>query len=70
MATLPLTDKIGYRPEEAAAVVGIGRTMLYELMRTGQLQSIKVGRARIIPRSALEELLITLQAEQSAVPAA
>jgi excisionase family DNA binding protein len=35
-----------YRPEEAAAVLGLGRTKVYELMASGELRSVKVGGAR------------------------
>lgn len=31
------------RPEDAAEKFGIGRTKVYHLMRTGQLESVKIG---------------------------
>jgi excisionase family DNA binding protein len=40
-------------PEEAASALSIKRTYLYHLLATGQLYSIKVGRARRIPTDAL-----------------
>ena len=39
---------------EAAAVLAIGRTTLYELIATGQLATVHIGRAVRIPRSELE----------------
>ncbi len=45
------------RPAEAALVLGVCRDTIYVLMRSGRLRSVKVGRARLIPISAIEELL-------------
>jgi excisionase family DNA binding protein len=39
---------------EAAAVLAIGRTTLYELIATGQLATVHIGRAVRIPRAELE----------------
>jgi excisionase family DNA binding protein len=36
-------------PEQAAHVLGIGRTSVYELLRKGELVSVKLGRSRRIP---------------------
>ncbi|GAY11376.1 helix-turn-helix domain-containing protein [Pseudonocardia sp. N23] len=35
--------------EEAAELLNIGRCKVYDLMRTGELESIKIGRLRRIP---------------------
>jgi excisionase family DNA binding protein len=45
------------RPAEAAALLGVCRDTVYVLMRAGRLRSVKVGRARLIPLAAIEELL-------------
>lgn len=45
------------RVREAVERYRIGRTRLYELMRTGALRSTTVGRTRLIPVDALDELL-------------
>ncbi|MFH8518250.1 helix-turn-helix transcriptional regulator [Streptomyces gelaticus] len=49
------TDRLLYRPEEAAALLSIGRSTLYELMTAGLLEYVKLGRCRRIRRSALEQ---------------
>lgn len=45
------------RPEEVARLLGISRTRTYELLRTGQLKSIKLGRARRVRRCDIELLI-------------
>lgn len=45
------------KPEELVSVLGIGRNTIYELIRTGQLRSIRVGRKLLVPLSAVDEFL-------------
>jgi excisionase family DNA binding protein len=40
-------------PERAADRLDVGRTTVYELIASGQLDSVKIGRARRIPAEAL-----------------
>jgi excisionase family DNA binding protein len=42
---------------EAADTLGIGRTLAYELARTGELPTIRLGRRLVVPRRALQRLL-------------
>ncbi len=42
------------RPEEVAEYLGIGRSKVYELMRDGTLESIRIGACRRVPRAAVE----------------
>lgn len=46
-------EKLLLRPAEAAEVLGIGRSKLYELISTGALPSIRVGHSRRIPIESL-----------------
>ena len=55
-----MADKILLTPLEAAALLGIGRTKLYDLLRSGQLASVRLGGSRRIPRSAVEALVVQL----------
>lgn len=48
-------EKILITPEEAAEALSFGRTTIYELIGSGELQSVKIGRARRIPASALQD---------------
>ena len=40
-------------PEDAARALGIGRTKVYELMRSGALRSVRLDGSRRIPVTAL-----------------
>lgn len=42
---------------EAARALGLGRSLVYELVAAGEIASIKIGRARRIPMSALESFV-------------
>ncbi len=50
-------------PEDAARVLGVGRTKVYELMRSGALRSVRVGGLRRIPVAALDEFVARLEAD-------
>ena len=41
--------------EQAAQVLAIGRTSLYSEIRAGRIRSVKVGRRRLIPSSAITD---------------
>lgn len=47
-------NKLLLHPEEAAEVLGLGRTKLYALLAAGEIESLTVGRRRLIPKDALE----------------
>lgn len=40
---------------EAAEVLGVGRSTAFDLVASGQLASVRVGRRRLVPVSALRE---------------
>ena len=41
--------------EEAAELLHIGRSKVYDLIRNGDLRSIKIGRLRRVPLDAVHE---------------
>lgn len=51
-----------YSVEEAARVLRVSRDTTYELLRSGQLRSMKVGRRRLIPAIAIHEYIRTCMA--------
>jgi excisionase family DNA binding protein len=52
------------RPEDAAVILGIGRTKVYELMRSRALRSVKVGGLRRIPETALADFVAQLEEQE------
>ena len=59
-------DRLAYSIEDGAAQLGIGRTLMFDLVRRGSVPSIKVGKRRLIPARALSEWVERQQAEQAA----
>jgi len=51
--------------EEAAEVIGVGRTKVYELLRVGQIPSVRIGRCRRIPLRAVHDYVNRLTDEAS-----
>lgn len=44
---------LALRPEEAAKSLRISRSRIYELIQSGEIESIKIGRSRRIPVEGL-----------------
>jgi excisionase family DNA binding protein len=42
--------------EQAAQALGIGRTALYSEIGAGRVRSVKVGRRRLVPSSAISDV--------------
>ena len=53
---LASAGKLAFRIDEACHVLGVGRTSMYELIKTGELKIIKVAGRTLVPRSELERL--------------
>jgi excisionase family DNA binding protein len=53
--------------EQAATVLAICRTKVYDLLRRGELDSVQIGTSRRIPYEALPEYVQRLRSDQSAV---
>ena len=45
------------RVDDLMPVLDIGRNTAYELIRSGQIRSVRVGRKLRIPKQAVEEFL-------------
>ena len=50
MDNLPLSEKIAFRINEAVMASGLGRSFLYEEIKTGARPSFKAGGRRLIMR--------------------
>ena len=57
MTSTDLDQRLAYSVDEAAAITGLSRDLVYDQMRTGKLAYLKVGRRRIITRQHLEAFL-------------
>ena len=52
-----------YRVEDAAALLSLSRTSVFQLIRTRRLRSVCEGRTRLIPATALSEYVAQLEQE-------
>jgi excisionase family DNA binding protein len=52
-----------YRPIEAARALSLSRSVVFDLLRTGRLRSVKEGRLRLIPASAIRDYINLLERE-------
>lgn len=52
-----MDTKITVTVEEAARLLGISRSLAYDMARRGQLPTLKFGRRLVVPRRALEGLI-------------
>ena len=52
--TTPAVDPLLVTVEEAARLLGVGRTLIYQQVRRGALPSVRVGRCRRIALIDLE----------------
>jgi excisionase family DNA binding protein len=50
----PMPKRVLLTPGEAGEALGVGRTMIYALLRAGDLESVQIGRLRRISLSAVE----------------
>lgn len=46
-------ERLLLSPEEAAEVLGVGRSRVYDLMRKRELLSVRIGKSRRVPVAAL-----------------
>lgn len=50
-------EPYAYRIPDACRMVGLGRTMIYELAATGKLKMVKVAGRTLIPSESLRALI-------------
>ncbi len=61
-------ERLMYPVLEAAGRLGLGRTTLYELIAAGELETVVVGRRRLVPASSMQayvDRLCTTQGKQA-----
>ena len=57
-------EKVAYSPAEAASALGLGVTVLRELLSRGEIKFCRCGRRVLIPKRQLQEFCDRLFAEQ------
>ena len=61
-------EKLTLTVRETARLLGISRGLAYEMVRTGEIPSVRFGKRVLVPRRALERLLEKGQPLQSLAP--
>jgi excisionase family DNA binding protein len=59
----PTSDLRLYDVPEVMVMLHLSRTVIYELIRSGRLRSVKEGRARRIPVAAIRDYIALLEDE-------
>jgi len=52
--------RVLYRIEEAAQLLSVSKSRVYELIRSGQLRTVKVGKSHRVPARSLDECVALL----------
>lgn len=67
--TTPSREKLGapgkqlYRVTDAMDILSLSRSRIYELIRSGRLRTVKEGRTRLVPASAVADYVALLERE-------
>jgi excisionase family DNA binding protein len=56
-------EPVLFRVNDVTKILNLSRTVIFDLIRAGRLRSVKEGRARLIPASAIWEYLDLLERE-------
>jgi excisionase family DNA binding protein len=57
MSASPSPEPICVRVNDAARMIGVGRTKLYELIAAGEVETVKLGKATRITTASLHDLV-------------
>jgi excisionase family DNA binding protein len=52
-----------YEVRDVMRMLRLSRTVVYELIRSGRLRSVKQGRARRVPAAAIRDYIALLESE-------
>jgi excisionase family DNA binding protein len=52
--------------EEVARYLGVGRTLMYQLIKDQEIETVQIHRLRRVPREAVDAYAARIQNEQSA----
>jgi len=62
---IPSPDRIVYPVTDAAVYLGISRTKLFALIASGELETITIGRRRLVPHESMVTFVERLRQEQA-----
>ncbi|MGW2585774.1 helix-turn-helix domain-containing protein [Streptomyces virginiae] len=63
VTTMPPVEPVLLKVAAAMTALSLSRSVIYELIRSGRLRTVNEGRARRIPRSAINEYVALLERE-------
>ncbi len=58
MTTSPPVEPICVRINDAARMIGVGRTKLYELIADGEVETVKLGKSTRVITASLHRLVM------------
>ena len=61
-------ERLAIAVEEAAHLLGISRSLAYELCARGELPTIRLGRRLVVPKRALFAMIENVEANWSTAP--
>lgn len=64
MNSPPQTPRLAYTVREAATLLSLSRSLMYELINAGKIETIKIGRARRITSKQLEAYLYACEQQR------
>ena len=60
-------ERLLFTVDEVATALGMGRTKVFELIKTGELESVRIGQSRRIPADALTAFMARLRTVSGSV---
>lgn len=61
-----MNSKELYRVVEAMEILSLKRSVMYEQLRSRRLRSVRVGRTRLVPATAITDYITLLEREEAA----
>jgi excisionase family DNA binding protein len=62
------TQRFLYRIPDGAEMVGISRSTFYKLMRDGEIETVMLGRRRLVAHESLERLAERIRSGDVTMP--
>ena len=56
-AAMKPPEPLAVRIPQAARLIGIGRSTIYQFINAGEIETIKVGRSTLIPTDSLRDFI-------------